>query len=58
LALLPGTEAGVGVVEAHRQLRAVVLPLVGDREPGPDFAAALALVRGGRLATLADPAAG
>jgi histidine ammonia-lyase len=57
LSLLPGTAPGAGVAEAHRRVRAVVAPLVGDREPGPDFAAALALVHDGLLASLADPGA-
>ncbi|MDP9481743.1 MAG: histidine ammonia-lyase [Chloroflexota bacterium] len=55
LALLPGTAPGAGVVEAHRRVRAVVTPLAGDREPGPDIAAALALVHDGTLAALAIP---
>lgn len=52
LELLPGTTPGVGVRDAHAAVRAVVPRLHGDREPGPDLAAALALVRGGRLAEL------
>ncbi len=55
LALLPGTRPGDGVAEAHRRVRAVVQSLAGDREPGPDLAAALALVRDGALAGLAEP---
>jgi histidine ammonia-lyase len=46
---------GSGVVEAHAVVRAVVPRLGDDREPGPDLAAATALVRSGRLASLADP---
>ncbi len=53
LELLPGTEAGVGVREAHAAIRAVVPHLDADREPGPDLAAALRLVRSGQLAGLA-----
>jgi histidine ammonia-lyase len=52
LELLPGTTPGAGVRDAHAAVRAVVPRLHGDREPGPDLAAALALVRGGRLAEL------
>jgi histidine ammonia-lyase len=54
LALLPGTAAGAGVAEAHRRIREVVAHLDGDREPGPDLAAALTLVRTGALAELVD----
>jgi histidine ammonia-lyase len=52
LELLPGTAPGAGVAAAHEAVRAVVPRLHGDREPGPDLAAALALVRSGRLAAL------
>jgi histidine ammonia-lyase len=52
LALLPGTAPGAGVLEAHRRTRAVVPRLEGDREPGPDLAAATTLVRTGALADL------
>ena len=52
LALLPGTAPGAGVLEAHRRIRAVVPRLEGDREPGPDLAAATTLVRTGALADL------
>lgn len=52
LTLLPGTAPGAGVLEAHRRIRAVVPRLEGDREPGPDLAAATALVRTGALADL------
>jgi histidine ammonia-lyase len=55
LATMPGTQPGVGVREAHALTRALVPHLAGDREPGPDLAAALTLVRGGDLARLADP---
>ena len=54
LALLPGTTPGVGVLEAHRRIRAVVPRLDGDREPGPDLAAATTLVRTGALVDLVD----
>jgi histidine ammonia-lyase len=52
LELLPGTAPGAGVAAAHEAIRDVVPRLHGDREPGPDLAAALALVRSGRLAAL------
>ena len=52
LELLPGTTPGEGVRAAHLAIRAVVPRLQGDREPGPDLAAALALVRSGQLAEL------
>ncbi len=53
-ALSPGTAPGIGVAEAQRRVRAVVPHLDGDREPGPDLTAALALVRSGELAGLVD----
>ena len=43
---------GAGVVEAHRRLRAHVPHLDRDREPGPDLAAAVALVHAGAFADL------
>ena len=52
LELLPGTEPGAGVKAAHAAIRAVVPRLYGDREPGPDLAAAFELVRSGTLASL------
>ena len=55
LDLLPGTEPGAGVAEAHRRIRMAVTRLAGDREPGPDIAAATLLVRAGTLADLAGP---
>ncbi len=59
LELLPETEPGVGVRAAHAAIRAEIPRLHGDREPGPDLAAAFALVRSGRLAALvASPAGG
>jgi histidine ammonia-lyase len=45
-------QPGVGVADALARVRAHVEPLGVDREPGPDMAAALALVRSGELATL------
>ena len=48
-------ETGVGVRAAHERVRERVGPLVGDREPGADLAAALELVRSGALADLAGP---
>jgi histidine ammonia-lyase len=47
-----GPEPGAGVVEAQRRIRAVVPPLVEDREPGPDLAAATKLVHEGALVDL------
>ena len=47
-----GLRAGAGVAEAHRRLRARVAHLEGDRDPGPDIAAATTLVRGGALLDL------
>jgi histidine ammonia-lyase len=46
------SEAGVGVREAHRRIRERVPQLHEDREPGPDLAAALELVRAGSLVDL------
>ena len=46
---------GAGVAEAHRRIRARVAHLDRDREPGPDLAAATALVHDGLLADLAGP---
>jgi histidine ammonia-lyase len=40
-----GTRPGVGAAEAHRRLREAVAHLDGDRDPGPDIAAATAIVR-------------
>ena len=47
-AAVPGT----GVAEAAARIRAVVPPLVGDREPGIDLAALTRLVRDGGLVDL------
>ncbi len=44
---------GAGVAEAHARIRARVQHLDRDREPGPDLAAATALVHEGALADLA-----
>ncbi len=43
---------GAGVAKALEIVRRSIPPLVGDREPGPDMAAALRIVEGGELATL------
>jgi histidine ammonia-lyase len=43
---------GAGVAEAHRRIRAAIRPLGGDREMGPDIAAAAGLVRAGALVDL------
>ena len=48
---------GAGVAEALRQIRARIHHLDGDREPGPDLAAAFSIVHDGLLADLAGPAA-
>lgn len=50
-------QPGAGVAEAHAGIRERIEHLVSDREPGPDLAAALELVRGGTLAALAGPSA-
>ena len=47
LELLPGTAPGAGVAGRAAAVRAVVPRLDGDREPGPDLAAAVLLVRSG-----------
>ena len=56
-----GSEAdpapGAGVAEARTRVRAAIPPLRGDREPGPDLAAATRIVHGGALADLVAPAA-
>ena len=50
---------GAGVREAHGIVRSRIRGLGDDREPGPDIATALELVRAGTLAGLAvDPSAG
>lgn len=48
-----GPAPGAGVVEARRRVRTRVERLDGDREPGPDLAAATDLVRTGALVDLA-----
>jgi len=55
LDLVPGAAPGLGVAEALTRLRARVAHLDADREPGPDLAAATALVHDGILADLAGP---
>ncbi len=55
LAQMPGTRPGAGVLEAHAVVRSAIAHLGDDREPGPDIASAVGLVRDGRLAQLADP---
>jgi histidine ammonia-lyase len=47
---------GLGVAEALRRIRAHVRHLDGDREPGPDLAAAASMVHDGLLADLAPVA--
>jgi histidine ammonia-lyase len=48
-----GPRPGAGVAEARQRVRGRVEPLGPDREPGPDLAAALDIVRTGALAGLA-----
>jgi histidine ammonia-lyase len=45
---------GAGVVEALRRIRTHVTHLDGDREPGPDLAAAASIVHDGLLADLVE----
>ena len=45
-------EPGIGVREAHRLVRERVAHLDADREPAPDLAAALTIVKGGSLSRL------
>jgi histidine ammonia-lyase len=54
LASSDGAAPGIGVREALARVRERVAHLEHDREPGPDLAAATALVREGTLAALAD----
>lgn len=53
LALSDGAVPGVGVAEALQRVRARIRHLDGDREPGPDLAAAASMVHTGELADLA-----
>jgi histidine ammonia-lyase len=53
-----GAGPGTGVAEAHRLIRSRISHLDGDREPGPDLAAATDLVRSGALAGLAGQRVG
>ena len=48
----PPPAPGAGVAEARTRVRAIVPPLHGDREPGPDLAALTTLVHDGGLADL------
>jgi histidine ammonia-lyase len=50
-----GARPGLGVLEAHARVRERVSHVSHDREPGPDLAAALSLVREGSLVDLAGP---
>ncbi len=45
---------GEGVADALAIVRRSIAPLTADREPGPDMAAALQLVRSGELAALVE----
>ena len=56
VATMDSAAPGAGVAEALARVRARIRHLDGDREPGPDLAAATALVREGALADLAVPA--
>jgi histidine ammonia-lyase len=56
IAAMDGAVPGAGVAEALARVRARIRHLDADREPGPDLAAATALVREGALADLAVPA--
>jgi histidine ammonia-lyase len=58
MAALGGLRPGAGVTDAMARVRAVVPHLERDREPGPDIAAATALVREGELAGLAGEEGG
>ena len=49
---------GAGVAEAHARIRAVVPPLDGDREPGPDLTAVTRIVHDGALVDLVAGAPG
>jgi len=48
---------GTGVAEAHGRIRQRIDRLEGDREPGPDLAAAYVLVHEGALIDLTEDAA-
>ena len=50
---MDGATPGAGVAEALGRIRERVRHLDGDREPGPDLAAATAMVHDGVLADLA-----
>lgn len=52
LALSEAARPGAGVAEALARIRAEIPHLDGDREPGPDLAAATGMVRDGRLVDL------
>jgi len=50
--LRTGLRPGAGVAEAHGLVRGAVAHVAADRDPQPDLAAGLDLVRSGRLAAL------
>jgi histidine ammonia-lyase len=54
LELMPGTAPGAGVAEAQRRIRERIDRLAGDREAGPDLAAAIELVQRGALVDLVE----
>jgi histidine ammonia-lyase len=53
--LAAGVRPGVGVAQAHAQVRERVPHLSGDRDPQPGLAAAIELVRTGALVSLVQP---
>jgi len=53
--LRTGLRPGAGVADAHAMVRSVVAHVDADRDPQPDLAAGLDLVRSGRLAALVTP---
>ena len=50
--LVDGLKPGVGVAQAHNLVRARVGHLAGDRDPQPDLAAAIEIVRTAALVDL------
>jgi histidine ammonia-lyase len=52
----PSTRPGAGVADGHRRVRQRIARLDGDREPGPDLAAAYSLVHDGTLVDLTGEA--
>jgi len=54
--LRDGLRPGAGVAKAHAMVRSAVAHVDADRDPQPDLAAGLDLVRSGRLAALVTAA--